>query len=643
MIFGRCDLNRWGWIRVLTLILAAWLLVPKSLAFAPYIGLEPSWMISINLALLRKAVFGTEYIYTYGPLGFLYTRVILGQSKWVMVLCDAFIFINLLYIANAYLNSFKRKNILPGALGLIASIIFIQHINCTLSLFAILLFHAARICHMHKPGINLLAGVICVSLLPFIKLNYGLVAIPVFYLAVLILCVQKESRALSYIVPFILLNVALVVFLSFEYRVDLKQYFLSGIYLIKDYNDAVTTELDKSSWPFINYLIVLALYLPVTVTGLFRRSLAAGDRYLALMLIFSLYLSFKNGFVRPDGIHLTGAYIMLPLLGLVSVSACINPGLQRAYMGLHWITLGVCLVFWKSPLNIFGSKLNEIYESSYPRQLLESNAQLSVYNLQVPDTEKINRIKSIVSGQSIDIFPHMVIYAYAAGFNYSPRPVPQSYQPYDVFLDSACSLKFTRSNQQAPAYILFANSAIDNRYPFADESITKRALLENYIPVDTYSLNSFVWQGDVDLAILLKRREAPLHLRFERQETSKTRVDKWIATDTSSALQYLWADINFSFKGEIKRILFQAPRLMMKLRFEDGTEKSYAAIVPILKTGILINQRIADTNDAYTFFSSAGKTNKKIIAVQFYSDEAGMFKPVINVTLKSYSVESNQP
>ncbi len=373
---------------------------------------------------------------------------------------------------------------------------------------------------------------------------------------------------------------------------------------------------------------------------IFKYKLNIERYYLPSMVILAIYLSFKNGFIRPDSIHMTGAYIILPLLGMVPVIVAPDEWLKAGYKILHIIVLFFCFLFWKGPDNIFGSNMKELVRTNYLGELLKSSRELSTYNLQLPNQDKIERIKSIISNKTIDIFPHMVIYAYAAGLNYSPRPIPQSYQPYDVYLDSINSLKISGRKFAPPDYLLFANSAIDNRYPFADESITKRAILEYYQPVDTFSLTSFVTEGDLDLAILLKRRAIPVKMKLVSNSGGDVLMNDWITTDTSEKLQYLYADVDFSLNGKIRRFLFQSPRLRMAVKFEDGTEKEFSAIIPILKTGILINKRLMDTKDAYTFFSTNGNTNKKITALKFYADDQDMFKPIIRVTLKSYIVES---
>jgi hypothetical protein len=268
---------------------------------------------------------------------------------------------------------------------------------------------------------------------------------------------------------------------------------------------------------------------------------------------------------------------------------------------------------------------------------LKSSAELNTYNLELQQKQEVSRLKSAIAGGTVDIYPYMVIYAYAAGLNYSPRPVPQSYQPYDLFLDSVNSLKY-ESDSRAPGYLLFANAAIDERYPFADESVTKRAMLQYYRATDTFKLTDFVDRDDTALVILFKRREFPLKMNLISSIEKRAALNEWIAPDTSSAVQYLYANIDFSYAGDLRRILFQSPRLKMRVRFEDGSEKDYSAIVPILKTGIVFNKQVNTTADAWTFFSTNGEGCKKVKAAKFYADNPAMFKKDFTITLKTFQV-----
>ena len=73
--------------RILPVLIAAFgLLVMPTLV--PYVGtgLDPSWSIAINMATARRMAFGTDVIFTFGPLGFLATPALIVPRFGVLAM-----------------------------------------------------------------------------------------------------------------------------------------------------------------------------------------------------------------------------------------------------------------------------------------------------------------------------------------------------------------------------------------------------------------------------------------------------------------------------------------------------------------------------------------------------------------------------
>ena len=82
---------------------------------------------------------------------------------------------------------------------------------------------------------------------------------------------------------------------------------------------------------------------------------------------------------------------------------------------------------------------------------------------------------------------------------YRPRPVFQSYQVTNRYLDSINAASYRSA--RGPAYLIYTHSAIDDRYAFADEARTKVVMLQHYAVADRQS----DW-------VLLRRWAKPLSL-----------------------------------------------------------------------------------------------------------------------------------
>src|SRR3954469_22853519 len=85
-------------IRAALIIFLLFIAFPFLFVKVPGTGLDPSWNIAIHLALKYDLVFGKDFVFTYGPLGFLCTRLPIAVPAAVYVLFDIFFLFNFLYI-----------------------------------------------------------------------------------------------------------------------------------------------------------------------------------------------------------------------------------------------------------------------------------------------------------------------------------------------------------------------------------------------------------------------------------------------------------------------------------------------------------------------------------------------------------------
>src|SRR5688500_8068511 len=81
---------------------------PVKLGGAGWLSLDPSWRIALNAMNVQEQQWGTDVIFTYGPLSFLSTRVGHGVSKFSFVLFDFFVAFNFFYIF--YVNYRRSHN-----------------------------------------------------------------------------------------------------------------------------------------------------------------------------------------------------------------------------------------------------------------------------------------------------------------------------------------------------------------------------------------------------------------------------------------------------------------------------------------------------------------------------------------------------
>ena len=67
------------------LFFIASLIIPRHIFNTPSFGLDASWQIAINLAIKENLKFGKDFIFTYGPWGFLATSLPQFVSSYFIV------------------------------------------------------------------------------------------------------------------------------------------------------------------------------------------------------------------------------------------------------------------------------------------------------------------------------------------------------------------------------------------------------------------------------------------------------------------------------------------------------------------------------------------------------------------------------
>ena len=176
----------------LILVLFAILLVPTS-SIRPMagIGAEASWHQALAMALNQGMVFGSDFIFRYGPLGFLENGFLPERVHVVaQLLFDLYILFNLLFVIHYALKKARIKWV--AVLALLAMILpwgFIADATFTLLfLFLFNLFHANE----NRRSFTLYNAVFIAALMFFVKVNFSLVITLLLYASLIYLWLTQR-------------------------------------------------------------------------------------------------------------------------------------------------------------------------------------------------------------------------------------------------------------------------------------------------------------------------------------------------------------------------------------------------------------------------------------------------------------------
>lgn len=503
---------------------------PAFFAERPEIGLDPSWHLSLQLAAIQGKVFGQEFIFTYGPLGYLLIHA--AVSKTVLLLYDFFILASLLSVYRALLPLRPTPLDVFLLIGLAVVTKICWWASPSAILFAILCYWLWRV-YDRGNALSMAAGVMAAFVLFFGKVNYGLIVgllVPAYGIGLLTLHKNRRAHSLLLLFGF----PVLVQLGELALHVDLPKYLRSGIELIAGYNEAMYA---YSINPFLELgpagLLLLAMG-SVVVWGGGRFPWREQATLLPLIGLATLLL-FKNAFTRSDEGHNPSFYVALPLLLALW---CIGWRGALPVRILLLASLFTSLALLKAPTAVGGfTKSVGGTPLDYRRQLITVPWREDASHLQAnlrsrfPEATLPAEIRFIIGHSSVDVMPWESSLAVLNGLNYQARPVPQSYSVYTPLLDDL-NARFLASTN-APALILYACAqamTIDGRPAAWDESLTKMALMENYALNSEFQLPIRVWpnQNLQSANIFLLKRVPPFapvgSHRHQRRQPSLGRI-----------------------------------------------------------------------------------------------------------------------
>lgn len=599
----------------------------------PTLELDASWRMVLTEGLVRGWQFGRDLVFTYGPLGFLMGNTYSGVALWPFVVWQAAMsaaFALVIYRQGLRLTGYARAFYWGGTIlfsvAYVDALIMVVMLTvscelvrlagrpdtywkwCILVLLAVL--SAVKFT-------NLLAAMFVVAVVSGLELwqrRPGAAARLAFgfgglFFLLWILCRQNPTLFPDY------------VRLSLEISSGYEQ----------------TMGLPTPAAPFWKALVVFAL---LAGYGLWHW-LAQADRARgfagALVVGAFTFLNWKHGFVRADG-HMIGFFIvaLVPILAFPTLLD--EPARGRRFF--RWAFAGaglLCIIGLQEALpGTVRGALTLLQDKVW------HNAQCSLdfanYRHYFRDRLRVIRgdydlplTRAIIGQRSVDVFGHLQAIAIVNRFNYTPRPVIQSYSAYTPRL-AQLNADFYASDR-APEFVLFRLETIDERYLTLDDSRALYVLLHRYDYIHTEK-GFQLWRrrpGAFDAAAtaprLLRRVELPLGQPLDL--SAHGRQPLWIEID-----------VRRSLLGRARDFFYKPPFVRLSLRDSQGNTTIYRMPTPLGRAGFIANPMIEEIGG---FMRLAGGTPERWIGnVSVLIDEA--HRPLFDgtATVKVSAISASQ-
>jgi hypothetical protein len=456
----------------------------------PSVGLDVSWNGGLAMAVHDQLQWGTEIVFTYGPLGFLTGPTIWYQGSGLLNFAyHAALFVGLCMTLVWALR--RLVGPLPAFAIAFLIVTVLPVVEQSLVVAALLCMRALEGERSERVLAALVVGGATFGAIEvLIKLSAGPV-IAAFFLIALIGLRARWWQVAAYLA--LLAAEMLMLWLVTGQSVgEIPEFLRNTAEIVSGFSEAMIASPDVAGWKVTvgtAIAVVVAIALVVaSARGSYRDERARWWGVgLAALAAFTV---FKEGVVRTDAAHLS----------LFFSTACILwIGLPWAKQRWQWMLAGVAAIVaigWpvrpEGQVNYLDpvANLKQVFEQtrnvlspSRQRDLLASgrSTMTSIYRLEP-------RTLAALRGHTVAIEPWEIGVAWAYDLEWQPLPVFQNYSAYTSRLDrlNAEALESPEGPERllrenvALVYPEFPTRGIDNRFPGWDPPEQARAALCNF-------------------------------------------------------------------------------------------------------------------------------------------------------------------
>jgi hypothetical protein len=620
------------------------------------LGIDASWHESLVMSINKELVFGKDFIFNYGPLGYLNTLVLPKYvSPYLMLGFHFFMLLNYLFLIKLSFDKAGKKWPLVACLAIIVFLPWGFFADTSFTLFYFLIFWLIYLERSRSIAAIAISVVLCL-LIFFIKVNLSLIAIGIFVLSNIYMVLSKKLSLIPSLISLALLFAGIYGF-AILLNVDLGNYLIASTKIIDAYQDAMATMiLSKKELLFVLAFVFLIVLLVLGYI-LLHLSYFTKNVFLYILIALAWFLSFKQAFTATGHYNVFGFFLFMPPLALL-IYLFAYQAKGKNHSGILFIlvlifqlmaTQGIRLAFtsynlknfvifyfpsslsksieknplavWhvfkeKNPYNYFDKLVSYKYEDNFKNEIINKQRIL-------PD-----KILRKIGSSSVDIVPWEISYLFFNKLNYNPRPIIQTYQANSDWLATQNENKYF--SKSAPKFVLANVNGFREQSPYWVDKGVYLSLYKNYSLIDTAIVNS-------DTLYLFEKTKS-LSLRKRELVSNKiVHFNELITIQSNQNPIFIKANVSYSFLGKIARLFFQPPYLYANLEYKNGQKETFRIPPPILKGGVLINKKVSNSQDFVNYQIFKGKKSIDVQSISFEKRFSWGFDTEI-----SYSIEEIQ-
>ncbi len=592
-------------------------------------GMESSWSAVLHYAHEKGLPFGSDFFYTYGPLGFLSIFYFTPGTGGLRLAVDVGLCFGVAagVCLLAWRLSLGWRILTIAVLALFAANI---HVGTQDLLINVGLLCWGLLCSCEsRPRVRVY--VLCLALMAIFSAltkitGLALAGLTVGALAADLWLNGNRRLSLALVLSFVAGFLGGWVVLG-QTIAQLPAFLARGFAIAGGYNGAMG--LEPTTAALVGGILTL---LAVLGAMLMRyRAQERGDarqrwrqRLLFAWLLFLLFVTWKHGFVRADPHH---AIFFLGFAPILALALGALP--WRTSKPGHWASqlAGACCLcaivtlqwlLYPDFLHLDQPFRQVAVNAATLLRPGEYQAQMQHFLRLEHNRAALPRLREMIGSAPVDVFGNYQVYTVFNDLNYQPRPVFQSYSAYTASL--------MRLNEQfyssglAPQFVLARLGTIDDRFPVLEDSLAFRYLLRNYAPI-----------GNEGGFLLLKSRSSVMpQLTLLRQGTVRVGQPIELESDGSSDI---WLEINVqpTMIGRLRQFCYHPSRVWLSVW--EGTPakpaKLFRALPPMMTAGFVASPLILSNNCLVNLFAGKAVPRPTAYSVEIDPPDRFLWRRII--------------
>lgn len=605
-------------------------------------GLDPSWMLGLNMAHAQRLVHGKDIVFTYGPFGYLaHPEPASGAPGGVLAydlglyLIWAVAIFRIAIVFRSKITAFWTIAILAMAVALD---VVSREAQPLLTVIAVLLLPLAG--RSRWRYLELAVAAFLVALATMIKLNDGIEAVALFLPVAAVVMyrdwplsrdVRRQALSAIAVLP---VSLVTLYFLSTGSIAGIWPYFRMGWEVVSGYSEAMGIHGEPSQ--VLVDIVLVGLFLGTPLISADFALLGVGYLPAALAAFFE----FKHAIVRQDFPHAAPFYARLAVAMLFLLVCAGKPRVGRIIGVLQYLTLLLAYVVITKNLPDSQIDLESRLLIRPPyRSVVASYSRWpavwkNIGEVNARERAKIRRdrrFEEIVGRQTVSVVPWNIDRSKAENWNWKPSPVLQFYSAYTPLLDqtNAAGIDSERSADFAVADL----SDIDGRHPFLCEPRSWLALL------DRYDL-----EAENEETVLLRRRDAP---RFGNAVPVGSQVIRWdqeITVPQVNGFLLLAPQLRKTLRGSVTSIAFRAGTVYLDTRSGSGKTARWRTIPVNMAAGVLIDPFPQNEGDFGSAFrpDSWQVPHDRLVALRFHTERPSEYAAAFRVVWSRLSTKPHE-